>query len=108
MLPHDIFISYAHIDNQHFSGVENGWIDYLHERLEMRLAQLLGRPPSIWRDRKLAGNDVFNNAIMTELEKSAVIVSVFSPRYITSSSCCDEVESFCRYAEQQGGITIGN
>jgi hypothetical protein len=49
----DVFISYAHIDNQLFSGVTKGWIDYLHERLEIRLAQLLGKTPHIWRDRKL-------------------------------------------------------
>jgi hypothetical protein len=55
----DIFISYAHIDNGHYADIPQGWIDYLHERLNIRLAQLLGQPPRIWRDRKLAGNDVF-------------------------------------------------
>ena len=42
-----LFISYAHIDNDHFSGTSQGWIDLLHERLEIRLAQLLGKTPKI-------------------------------------------------------------
>jgi hypothetical protein len=104
----DIFLSYAHIDNQHFSDVEKGWIDYLHERLEMRLAQLLGKTPNIWRDRKLGGNDVFDNEILAELSRSAVMVSVLSPRYVMSHSCAEEVDGFCRLAEQQGGMRVGN
>jgi hypothetical protein len=48
----DIFISYSHIDNQHYSDYPQGWIDYLQERLEIRLAQLLGRTPNIWRDKR--------------------------------------------------------
>src|SRR5262245_56504273 len=36
-----LFISYAHIDNYHDSTASQGWIDLLHERLEIRLAQLL-------------------------------------------------------------------
>ncbi|HEX6731702.1 MAG TPA: hypothetical protein VF074_16875, partial [Pyrinomonadaceae bacterium] len=56
---HHLFISYAHIDNRSFSGGDRGWIDLLHERLEIRLAQLLGKPPKIWRDRKLRGYEAF-------------------------------------------------
>ncbi|MGE0682140.1 MAG: hypothetical protein AB7P69_14735 [Candidatus Binatia bacterium] len=41
----DIFISNAHIDNEHYPDIPHGWIDYLHERLNVRLAQLLGKPP---------------------------------------------------------------
>ena len=105
----DIFISYAHIDNQRYSEIPLGWIDYLQERLEIRLAQLLGRSPNIWRDRaNLRGNDTFQEAINADLAKVAVFISVLSPRYLESSSCRAEVEEFSRVAEQQGGIRIGN
>ncbi len=84
----DIFISYAHIDNQHYSDIPQGWIDYLQERLEIRLAQLLGRTPNIWRDRKkLRGNLDFQDEINDDLAKVAVFVSVLSPRYLESDSC---------------------
>jgi hypothetical protein len=105
----DIFISYAHIDNQHYSDIPQGWIDYLQERLEIRLAQLLGRTPNIWRDRKkLRGNLEFQDQINDDLAKVAVFVAVLSPRYLESTSCRAEVEAFTRAAEQQGGIRQSN
>ena len=103
-----LFISYAHIDNEHFSGTTEGWIDLLHERLEIRLAQLLGKSPKIWRDRKLRGNDLFNDTIVIELAKTAIMVSVITPRYVESQSCRSEVEDFSRLAAQTGGIQIGD
>jgi len=103
----DIFISYAHIDNEHYSDVPHGWIEYLHERLDVRLAQLLGKPPRIWRDRKLAGNDVFNDTIKEQLAKTAIFLAVLSPRYCESPSCRAEVEDFTRFAKEQGGIQVG-
>ena len=48
----DIFISYAHIDDQPLVEGQKGWISNFHRALEIRLAQLMGRPPSLWRDPK--------------------------------------------------------
>lgn len=105
----DLFISYAHIDNRsYFPGASRGWIDLLHERLEVRLAQLLGKPPRIWRDRKLKGYEVFDETIVIELSRSAILISVVSPRYIDSESCRSELENFFRLANQTGGVQIGD
>src|SRR5262249_48174198 len=101
-----VFISYAHIDNDHFSGTSSGWIDLFHERLEKRLAQLLGRQPKIWRDRKLAGNDLFNDTIVIELSRTAILLSVITPRYVQSTSCRRELQDFLRLAQQTGGVRI--
>src|SRR5688572_16379992 len=89
----DLFISYAHIDNVSPDS-EEGWIDLLHERLRIRLAQLLGKPPMIWRDRKLKGYDVFDDTIVIELERSAILVCVISPRYVKSDYCRSEIDNF--------------
>jgi hypothetical protein len=97
-----LFISYAHIDNYYDSTSSQGWIDLLHERLEIRLSQLLGRKPTIWRDRKIQGNDVFNQTIHIELGKAAILLSVVTPRYIASSSCQDELNTFI----QTGGLRL--
>lgn len=102
----DVFISYAHIDNARFTGIEKGWIDHLHERLEICLAQELGKSPKIWRDRKLGGNDVFNDTIVIELSKTAILLPVISPRYLQSSSCRRELDDFCRLAEEEGGLRL--
>ena len=47
----DLFISYAHIDNEYFPEKTKGWIDLLHERLAIRLAQLLGTRPEFGETR---------------------------------------------------------
>lgn len=88
----DLFISYAQIDNQFFSEKTKGWIDMLHERLEIRLAQLLGTRPKIWRDPQLRGSENFRETLVIELSRTAIFVSVVSPRYIISDSCHDEIE----------------
>jgi hypothetical protein len=103
-----LFISYAHIDNGHYSGTTHGWIDLLHERLELRLAQLLGKPLKIWRDEKLKGYDVFDDTIVIELSRSAILISVVSPRYIDSRNCRSEIENFFRLANERGGVQLGD
>jgi len=104
--PNHLFISYAHIDNYHDPAASHGWIDLLHERLEIRLAQLLGRKLTIWRDRKIQGNDVFNQTIHIELGKAAILLSVVTPRYIASASCQDELNTFIQLTPQTGGLQL--
>ena len=99
----DLFISYAHIDNVSVSSGDEGWIDLLHDRLRVRLAQLLGKQPKIWRDLKLKGYEVFDNTIVIQLERSAILLSVITPRYIQSDYCRNEIDNFFRAIGQQGG-----
>ncbi len=102
----DLFISYAHIDNEPPDKRLTGWIDALHERLAVSLTKQLGKEAKIWRDRKLAGNDDFNDVILIELSKTAILLSVLSPRYLKSTACRSELENFCRFAAQGGGIQV--
>lgn len=63
----DIFISYAHLDNQPLSQGKDGWVSLLHERLSLRVGQLLGdKNIRIWRDKKLGGADLFDQTIIFE------------------------------------------
>ena len=103
-----LFISYTHIDNEHFSGTSLGWIDHLHERLEIRLAQLLGTAPTIWRDRKLRGNYLIDETFVIELSRTEILLSVVTPRYLKSTACLSEVQTFCRQASEQGGVHVGD
>jgi hypothetical protein len=64
---HDIVISYAHIDNQPLLEGERGWVDDLHKTLAVRVAQLFGQEPDIWRDPQLPGNDDFAENITLQL-----------------------------------------
>ncbi|HEY6968924.1 MAG TPA: toll/interleukin-1 receptor domain-containing protein [Candidatus Angelobacter sp.] len=105
---YDAFISYAHLDNEHPKDTPQGWIDKLHEILRQRLSMALGRETRIWRDLKLSGNDDFNETIVTELAKTAVLVSVLTPRYVNSNSCRQELQQFLRVASGNTGIQIGD
>jgi hypothetical protein len=104
----EVFISYAHIDNQPLDEGLKGWVETLHERLQIRLGQLTGEPVSIWRDRKLQGNDIFADTLITRLSKVALLVTVISPRYVKSEWCLRELEEFCKSASAGGGLIVGD
>jgi hypothetical protein len=103
----DIFISYAHIDNEPF-GDPKGWVDNLFERLRIRLAQLLGRQAEIWWDARLQGNDYFVGEIGDRISGSRLLVSVVTPRYVQSNWCRGELQEFYRRAERGGGLQVKN
>ena len=102
----EIFISYAHIDNEPLAEGQTGWVQLLDERLRKRLAQLLGEPARIWRDPKLQGNDEFSEILVQKVSKVALLVSIISPRYLKSDWCLRELNEFCRNAASQGGLTV--
>ncbi len=98
----DAFISYAHVDNVELIEGTKGWVTNLHRALEVRVTQLLGKPPRIWRDPKLNGNDLFADALLERLRRVAALISVVSPRYIKSEWTRRELAEFAKAAEQQG------
>lgn len=100
---YDVFISYTHIDNKPLGASQQGWIAMLHEALDTRLGQLLGENPRIWRDKKLGGNDRFDQEIIDQLVHAAVLVSVLSPRYLKSEWCSRELSTFCKRAREGDG-----
>ncbi|PSN18198.1 hypothetical protein C7271_13805 [filamentous cyanobacterium CCP5] len=104
----DLFISYAHIDNRALEDDQEGWISLLHKGLEIRLSQLRGEKPDIWRDLKLQGNDDFSDTILDQFPKLALLVSILSPRYVKSKWCLRELQHFCQAAESRGGIRVGD
>ncbi len=104
----DLFISYAHIDNQPLADGLEGWVETLHERLQIRLEQLTGEPVKVWRDRKLQGNDVFADTLVARLSKVALLVAVLSPRYVRSEWCMRELDEFCKGAAACGGLNVGD
>lgn len=104
----DIFISYAHVDNQPLAEGLQGWVETLHERLKIRLTQLLGEEVKIWRDRKLQGNDVLADTLDSQIGKVAILVSIISPRYVKSEWCLKELNEFCKLADTNGGLRVGD
>jgi len=103
-----VFISYARLDNEKTEDDEPGWVDRFHTSLKAFLSRAIGEQPVIWRDPQLKGNEVLTDEIVQQLPKTAVLVSIVSPRYLKSKWCLDEVAEFCKVAELHGGLAIGN
>lgn len=104
----DVFISYAHLDNQTPSGSGEGWVSEFQSALTLRLGEVLGKPPRIWRDPKLQGNDVFADVLDASYRHAAVLVSVVTPRYVQSDWCQRELAGFWQAAERTGGPVVGH
>jgi len=90
----DIYISYAHIDDQPMSAGERGWVAQFHRALELRLSQLLGRAVVVYRDSKLQGNDVIEETDPDRLQRTAVVVAIVSPAYARSEWARRELAAF--------------
>ncbi len=104
----DLFISYAHIDNEPLTPEQQGWITRFHASLEALLSMRLGGKARIWRDNKLQGNDVFASEIVDQFPQTALLLSVLTPRYLNSEWCNKEVAEFCKRAEERGGMVVEN
>src|SRR5215469_1520198 len=103
----DAFISYAHLDNIELIEGRKGWVANLHRALEVRVGQLLGKEPRIWRDPKLQGNDFFAETLVEKLRGVASLIAVVSPRYVNSEWAKRELTEFFKAAHEQGGIRLG-
>lgn len=104
----DIFISYAHADNQTLLKNFKGFVDKVHERLELRLRQLIGEKPKIWRDVLLEGSHQLTETIVVRLSKTVFLVCVLSPGYVNSEWCKKELNEFYENASRNKGIKINN
>jgi hypothetical protein len=100
----DAFISYSHIDNVGLVEGQKGWVANLHHVLQTKVAQRLGRQSRIWRDPKLAGNDILTDALVEELRSCMALVSILTPGYIRSEWCQKELEEFCKAVDEQGSL----
>lgn len=103
-----LFISYAHIDNEPLTPEQQGWVSRFHASLRALLSMRLGRPAEIWRDDKLKGTDIFGDEIVSQFPKTAMLISVLTPRYVESEWCTKEVRKFCEAADQTGGLVVDN
>jgi hypothetical protein len=98
----DIFISYAHIDNEPFGEEHSRWVTEFAENLRKRLGMVAGEAAELWRDPRLQGNDAIWPTIEGALAEALALVSVISPRYVKSDSCLREIELFVQKWRERG------
>jgi len=109
---HDIFISYAHVDDETASGKE-GWVTSFVKYLQVFLDKRVGHKNlvKIWRDdrRRIVGNQVFDQVIADAVKASAVFVALTSNGYLASGYCQDELALFYKKASDDGiGLVVDN
>ncbi len=94
----DVFISYANLDNEPLAEGEEGWVTRLHDSLSLRLSQLLGRKPRVWRDPKSDHLDDWHEELADGLKEVRTMVPVISPPYLTSEGCQRELQAFGEFS----------
>jgi hypothetical protein len=102
----DVFISYAHNDDDVFAPEQWGWVTRLHQDLEQRVRNHLGSDVRLWRDCEIRNNEDFTNKILHRLMRTATFLSVLSPSFMQRDWCKRELESFTGHAESQMGVFI--
>ncbi len=102
----DLFVSYAHLDNDAWSEGEDGWITAFVKTLETELKGK-SRDFKIWFDPQLRSAEDFNLAISNAISESAVFLSILSPAYNDSTYCPKEVAAFRQQRHPAFGMTVG-
>jgi hypothetical protein len=104
----DVFISYAHNDDDAYAMETQGWVAQLDEDLRKRVAVYLdGQHPAVWRDSDIRNNDDFAEKIKGRLVNTATFLSIISPSFFQRPWCILELEEFAASAQRNLGITIG-
>jgi hypothetical protein len=90
---YDMFISYAHLDDNPDEGVR--WVTSLQDVLAVLLRRRLGRVARIWRDTdQLKTLEDFENKIFEALRESASMVLVTTPAFVKREWFTKEYEQF--------------
>jgi hypothetical protein len=107
--PFDVFISYAHPDNDYPRYGNSGWVELFYDALKPCLRGHLGREPQIFLDRdgQLTGSSVLTPAIKAALASCSFLVPIVSKNYLASDWCKRELAEFISVAESSGGIAVG-
>jgi hypothetical protein len=76
---YDVFISYAHADNEPYYDFKHGPVTTFRHNLKIALSRKLDRNAKIWMDLShLPGNQPLTPAILDGLSKTAVIIVIAS------------------------------
>lgn len=92
----DVFISYAHADNDPIVPGKPGWVDFFEDLLRKRVKVRLRGEIQFFRDQQLRLYEKFSDQLANELAGSATFICIPSPNYVESDWCLWELEQFCK------------
>jgi hypothetical protein len=96
---HDIFLSYAHEDNNP-DRHDKGWVELFHGQLLAQLAKVNGKRVSVWRDRELKRGEKFDPVIEKAVRGSGLMISLITKTYLERDYCKQEIDWFCDEARK--------
>ncbi len=99
-----VFVSYAHADNQPLDADFPGWVSAFVDKLGRTVArQAGGGAVEFWMDHRLEPQRRVDAELRRRIRESAVILAFVSPRYLESEWCGKEMAAFV--AEVGGGVS---
>ncbi len=108
---HDVFISYAHEDNEYPRYGPRGWVERFYEALKARLGGIRSEEEaSVFLDQGpsgITGSSMLTPTIKETLSGCGVLVIIVSPAYLASKWCADELKFFRDSAAKTGGLRAG-
>jgi hypothetical protein len=91
----DVFISYAHSDDEILLGAKAGWVTTFVDELKKLLHRKLGGSgATIWMDHQLTANEQVTATLMKSVACSRTLVLFMSPGYSMSAWCQKELGNF--------------
>ncbi len=106
---YDIFISYVHDDNDPEIEGEDGWVDQFYKYLDTKLNKHNKEIKIWWDARNLDKSEKFDISIADALDKSAIMICLYSRRYAQSDYCIKELNHFYKKAKsEKTGLLVEN
>lgn len=103
----DVFISYAHFDDDRILREKEGWVLKLYRELVNRVRVRLGKDPGVWLDQdEIRNHEDFANKISRRLKTTGILLSIVSPSFLQREWCQRELREFIEQAERGLGIHI--
>lgn len=92
----DIFVSFAHVDDQPVANQQQGWITHFTNDLRGELNRRMGRKDNyhFWKDFRLQGNDAVTPEIEQQVRQANTLVILFSTGWMASPWCQKELALF--------------
>jgi len=99
----DVFVSYAHADDEVPRGADSGWVTALVGELQKVLRRKLGGSGAkVWMDHQLAANQPVTHELLQKVASSRTLLLVLSPGYRQSAWCQRELANFVARASARG------
>ena len=108
MAPQQIFLSYCHRDDEPYGPQNRRWVEEFEKALRESIGQRIGPGRiELWRDkRRLAGNELFDEQIELQLDRSTIFVTVLSQHYLSSAYCRKEFQTFGQRHLSKGDLHV--